>query len=58
MSDVEQYMNGRKQTKLEYTVGFEEGNRDFEIDVLLRQIRKKVGLTQEQSVICLKGSQT
>ena len=33
MSDVEQYMNGRKQTKLEYTVGFEEGNRDFEIDL-------------------------
>ena len=48
MSDVERYIARRKKTHPEFANGFEEGYREFEIGVLLRQARKEAGLTQEQ----------
>lgn len=48
MSDVEQYISARKQEDSTLASGFENGYRDFEIGVLLRQAREAAGLTQEQ----------
>ena len=48
MSDVEKYIARRKKTNPEFAEGFEEGYRDFEIGILLRQAREEAGLTQKQ----------
>ena len=47
MSDAEKYIAGRKKRDPGFAAGFEEGYRDFEIGVLLRQAREAAGLTQE-----------
>ena len=48
MSDVEKYIARRKKTNSKFADGFEEGYRNFEIGVLLRQAREEAELTQEQ----------
>ena len=48
MSDVEKYIAKRKKRDPEFADNFEEGYREFEIGFLLRQVREKAGLTQEQ----------
>jgi ribosome-binding protein aMBF1 (putative translation factor) len=48
MSDVEKYIARRKKNNPKFADGFEEGYKDFEIGVLLRQAREEAGLTQEQ----------
>ena len=48
MSDVEKYIARRKKIDPEFVDGFEEGYKEFEIGVLLRQAREKAGLTQEE----------
>ncbi len=48
MSDVEKYISRRKKTDPRFAEGFEEGYRDFEIGVLLRQAREAAGLTQDE----------
>ena len=48
MSDVEKYIAERKKTDPEFAEGFEEGYKEFEFGVLLRQAREEAGLTQEQ----------
>ncbi len=48
MSDVEKYIARRKKTNPEFAEGFEEGYKEFEIGVLIRQAREQAGLTQEQ----------
>ena len=48
MSDVERYIARRKKTDPEFAEGFEEGYKEFEFGVLLRQAREEAGLTQEQ----------
>ena len=48
MSDVEKYIARRKKTNPEFAEGFEEGYKEFEIGVLIRQAREEAGLTQEQ----------
>ena len=48
MSDVEEYIAQRKKTDPEFAERFEEGYKEFEFGVLLRQARKEAGLTQEQ----------
>jgi HTH-type transcriptional regulator/antitoxin HipB len=48
MSDVEKYIAQRKKTDPEFAERFEEGYKEFEFGVLLRQARKEAGLTQEQ----------
>jgi DNA-binding XRE family transcriptional regulator len=48
MSEVEKYIKKRKRIDLEFVDGFEDGYREFEIGVLLRQAREDAGLTQEE----------
>ena len=48
MSDVEKYIAQRKKTDPEFAERFEEGYKEFEFGVLLRQARKEAGLTQDQ----------
>ncbi len=48
MSDVERYIARRKKTDPGFAEGFEEGYKEFEIGVLLRQARVEAGFTQEQ----------
>lgn len=48
MSDVERYIASRKASDSEFAEGFEEGYKEFEFGVLLRQAREEAGLTQEQ----------
>ena len=48
MSDVERYIASRKASDPEFAEGFEEGYKEFEFGVLLRQAREEAGLTQEQ----------
>ena len=48
MSDVEAYIERRKKSDPEFAEGFEEGYKEFEFGVLLRQAREEAGLTQEQ----------
>ena len=39
MSDVEKYIAERKKTDPEFAEGFEEGYKEFELGVLMRQAR-------------------
>ncbi len=48
MSDLETYIERRKQQDEVFAMHFEEGYTDFKIGVLIRQAREKAGLTQEQ----------
>ena len=48
MSDLEKYIFARMQEDSNFASGFENGYRDFEIGVLLRQAREAAGPTQEQ----------
>ena len=48
MSDLESYIERRKQRDEAFAAGFEEGYADFKIGILIRQAREKAGLTQEQ----------
>lgn len=48
MSDVERYIARRKKTNPEFAEGFEEGYKEFEIGILLRQAREEAGFTQEK----------
>jgi len=48
MSDVEKYIARRKKTDPGFAEGFEEGYKEFEIGVLIRQARHDAGLTQEE----------
>ena len=42
MSDVEKYIAKRKKTDPEFAEGFEEGYKEFEFGVLLRQAREEI----------------
>ena len=48
MDDLEKYIQKRKQKSEKFTQSFELGYENFKIGVLLQQIRKEAGLTQEQ----------
>ena len=58
MSDVEKYIERRKKTDPEFAEGFEEGYKEFEIGVLLRQAREEAGLTQAQLAELMKTKKT
>jgi DNA-binding XRE family transcriptional regulator len=58
MSDVEKYIAERKKTDPEFAEGFEEGYREFEIGVLLRQAREEAGMTQEQLATLIRTKKT
>jgi ribosome-binding protein aMBF1 (putative translation factor) len=48
MSDLENYINKRKVNDPEFAENFEVGYQNFKIGVVLRQLRKEAGVTQEE----------
>tara|TARA_A100001037_G_C14753973_1_gene458826 strand:- start:273 stop:548 length:276 start_codon:yes stop_codon:yes gene_type:complete len=58
MSDIEKYITERKKADPEFAEGFEEGYREFEIGVLLRQAREEAGMTQEQLATLIQTKKT
>lgn len=48
MSDLEQYIEKRKQTDAEFAEDFESGYSNFKIGVVLAQARHEAGMTQEE----------
>ena len=48
MSDLKYYTHQRKQKDPEFAAGFEEGYADFKIGVIIRNLRKKAGMTQSE----------
>jgi DNA-binding XRE family transcriptional regulator len=58
MSDVEKYIAQRKKIDPEFAEGFEDGYREFEIGVLLRQAREEAGMTQEQLATLIRTKKT
>jgi transcriptional regulator with XRE-family HTH domain len=47
MSDVERYIERRKERSTRFDKEFESGYRAFEFGVMLRQARERAGVTQE-----------
>ena len=47
MSDLEKYITKRKVIDKKFSANFEEGYKDFEVSVILKQLRKESGLTQK-----------
>ena len=47
MSDVEQYIEGRKRRSRKFADNFESGYEAFEFSVMLREARERAGITQE-----------
>jgi HTH-type transcriptional regulator / antitoxin HipB len=47
MSEVEKYIERRKQKNPGFAKDFESGYRAFEFSVMLRQAREQAGITQE-----------
>ncbi len=58
MSEVERYIAQRKKMDPDFAEGFEEGYREFEIGVLLRQAREDAGMTQEQLAALIRTKKT
>jgi len=47
MSDLQQYINHRKQHDSEFAENFDEGYQIFKLGIVLRQAREASGFTQE-----------
>ena len=48
MSDLQKYINKRKEIDPEFREGFDAGYETFKIGVLLKMERESAGLTQEE----------
>ena len=48
MSDLQKYINDRKNSDSEFANGYDKGFRNFKIGVLLKQARENAGLTQDE----------
>ena len=48
MSDLKRYINKRKTKDPEFSKNFDEGYTEFKIGVVIRDLRKKAGLTQTE----------
>ena len=48
MSDLKKYIAKRKKNDPEFTENYEIGYQNFKIGVVLRQLRKESGITQEE----------
>ncbi len=57
MSDLEKYIEKRKQTNPEFADQFEAGYLSFKIGVMLAQAREEAGLTKEDLANQLNLSQ-
>ena len=53
MSDLQKYINKRKEQDQEFATNFDIGYEDFKIGEMLKQARKEAGLTQEDLAIKL-----
>ena len=58
MSDLQDYIKERKERDLDFAEGFNEGYDEFKIGVILREERKKSGLTQEKLAERLKTTKS
>ena len=54
MSDLNKYVAKRKKEDPEFAENYEIGYQNFKIGVLLKQLREKSGLTQEELAKKLK----
>ncbi len=52
--DLDGYIEKRKKADGDFTEGFEVGYENFKIGVILKQLREKSGLTQEEIAARLK----
>ena len=48
MSDLQKYVENRKKRDLEFAKSYDSGYEEFKIGVVLREARRKSGLTQEE----------
>ncbi len=48
MSDLDKYIDSRKNRDTEFSENFETGYDNFKIGVILKQMREKSGYTQEE----------
>ncbi len=54
MDDLEKYIEERKNKSIDFAVNFESDYENFKIGILLKQVREKAGLTQEELANRLK----
>ncbi len=48
MSDLKRYVAKRKKKDAVFEANFDEGYAEFKIGIIVRNLRKKAGLTQEE----------
>lgn len=48
MSDLKRYVEKRKKRDLDFSENFDEGYAELKIGLMVRKLRKKAGLTQEE----------
>ncbi len=58
MGDLRRYVEKRKKRSKAFATGYETGYEEFKIGVMLRMIREKAGLTQEQLARRVKTKKT
>ncbi len=58
MSDLRKYIERRKKKDPDFAESYESGYNDLKIGVLLREARKKSGLTQEELARRLKTTKS
>lgn len=54
MSNLKKYVANRKKTDAEFADGYELGYQNFKVGVLLKEMREKSGMTQEELAKKLK----
>lgn len=54
MSSLKKYVANRKKTDAEFADGYELGYQNFKVGVLLKEMREKSGMTQEELAKKLK----
>lgn len=54
MSDLSVYIENRKKKDPEFAKNYENGYEEFKVGLLLKELRKKEGMTQEELAIRLK----
>jgi DNA-binding XRE family transcriptional regulator len=54
MSDLSIYIENHKKKDPEFAKNFETGYEEFKIGLLLKELRKREGMTQEELAIRLK----
>jgi DNA-binding XRE family transcriptional regulator len=58
MSDLDKYIEKRKQTDPEFVKDYETGYANFKIGEMLKQARLECGLTQEELAVRLHTKKT